>query len=138
MSKPRIARIGSALVPDPARDPAPEPIAWQANPRMTVFSKDYLSSATRERLPLPVRVAFDLFYVALREGGVLRADARVVLDAQDACPGLVDAVFVPDGDGFLAFRNDWCDMPRLCDMSREYSRKQSERVSSRYTKGSSQ
>ena len=105
--------------------------AWERNARASVFAKDYLGSATRERVPLVPRLAFDLLFSAIREGGRLAADASVVRDAKDAAPGLVEALLVPE-EGRLVFRNDWIDLPAACEASKGFSEVQRQRALARW------
>ncbi len=112
-------------------EPAPAAVAWDRNPRVVVFSKDWLASTTRERVPVAARLAYDLLFMALREGGSLALNAPVVRDARAVVPGLVESLFVLAGDR-LVFSNDWLDLPELCDRSRSFSETQRDRALARW------
>ena len=121
----------AAASPHPGR---PRDSAWERNARVSVFAKDYLGSATRERVPLVPRLAFDLLFRAIREGGSLAADESVVRDANDAAPGLVEALLAPE-KGRLVFRNDWIDLPAACEASKGFSDVQRKRALARWDRG---
>lgn len=130
MRRPAHAK-GADLETTAAAPTLPRDSAWERNPRITAFVKDYLASSTRERIPLTARLAFDLFFTAVRAGGRLSDAAPVVRHANEGAPGLVDALFVHEG-AWLVFRNDWLDMPSACEKSRGYSEKQRERALTRW------